>query len=90
MKLLEMVAGSTQEWHAAHVQMTAGELYQFGDELAATIRHPSTQSMLGWQAQAGARMAAILAEHDRRWRAVWRCTCNEGLSELLEKIYSVS
>lgn len=90
MNITDMVAGSTQEWHAQHVKMTAVELYAFGDELAATIRHPSTQSMLGWQAQAGARMAAIVAEHDRRWRSVWRCTCNQDLSELLEKIYSVS
>lgn len=90
MNITQMVTGTPQDWHKHDTGLTAGELYQFGDELAATIRHPSTQSMLGWQAQAGARMAAIVAEHDRRWRSIWRCTCNQDLSELLEKIYSVS
>lgn len=86
MNIAQMVAGDPYTWQKQHAQMSPAELYAFGDELAATIKHPSTQNMLDWQVNASARLAAIRAEYERRWRGVWHTPDNRDLSELLGKI----
>ena len=89
MTIQEMVWGNPWKWSQAHAQMTAHELSSFAKELDAAIRHPATQSMLGWQAAAAQRLELVRNEQHRRFRAVWDHEDNHGLSELLEKISAV-
>lgn len=70
-------------------ELPARELYALGDALAAYVRHPATRSMPNLCAQAGDRLAAVMAEADARWRNAWYHDNNHDVNNVLNHVYRI-
>lgn len=90
MNIAQMVAGDPYTWQKMHVGMTTAELHAFEKDLFGAIRHPSTQTMIGWQQSANQRHKMVVSEFSRRWQMVWQRVENQGLSDLMEQIFEVA